>query len=76
MQRILVLGGGFAERWSAVAARKLDELGIGRERIEVMLVNRTAWHSIRMRNYEADLAPTIVPSSACVASGSCLGTIG
>ncbi|MGH7056979.1 MAG: FAD-dependent oxidoreductase, partial [Acetobacteraceae bacterium] len=62
MQRILVLGGGFAGLWSAVgAARELDELGIGPERVEVMLINRTPWHSIRVRNYEADLQPTIVP---------------
>jgi NADH dehydrogenase len=47
MQRILVLGAGFAGLWSAVgAARRLDELGIGPDRIEVTVVNRTAWHSI------------------------------
>jgi NADH dehydrogenase len=62
MQRILVLGAGFAGLWSAVgAARKLDELGIGPDRIEVMVVNRTAWHSIRVRNYEADLDETRLP---------------
>lgn len=62
MQRILVLGAGFAGLWSAVgAARKLDELGIGPDRVEVMVINRTAWHSIRVRNYEADLDGTRVP---------------
>jgi NADH:ubiquinone reductase (H+-translocating) len=56
MQRILVLGAGFAGLWSAIgAARRLDELGIGPERVEVLVVNRTAWHSIRVRNYEANL---------------------
>jgi NADH dehydrogenase len=59
--RILVLGGGFAGLWSAIgAARTLDELGIGPDRIEVVLIDRTPWHSIRVRNYEADLGDTRV----------------
>ncbi|HEY4848901.1 MAG TPA: FAD-dependent oxidoreductase [Methylocella sp.] len=62
MQRILVLGAGFAGLWSAVAAaRRLDELGAGPGEVEVLVVNRTAWHSIRVRNYEADLDDTLVP---------------
>jgi NADH:ubiquinone reductase (H+-translocating) len=62
MQRILVLGAGFAGLWSAVgAARKRDELGIGADDVEIAVVNRNAWHSIRVRNYEADLAGTRVP---------------
>lgn len=61
-KRILVLGGGFAGLWSAVgAARKLDELNQGPDAVEVILVNRDAFHSIRVRNYEADLIPTRVP---------------
>jgi NADH dehydrogenase len=60
--RILVLGGGFAGLWSAVgAARKLDELGLGPDAVDITLVNRDAFHSIRVRNYEADLTPTRVP---------------
>ena len=36
-QRILVLGGGFAGLWSALAAaRQLDQLGIGPDAIEVL----------------------------------------
>jgi len=62
MQRILVLGGGFAGLWSAVgAARKLDELGIGPDRVEVTLVSASPWHSIRVRNYEAALDGTRLP---------------
>jgi len=62
MQRILVLGAGFAGLWSAIgAARRLDQLGIGPDRIEVTVGNRTAWHSIRVRNYEADLDQTRLP---------------
>lgn len=61
-KRIVVLGGGFAGLWSAVgAARKLDELGHGPDVAEVTLVNRDAFHSIRVRNYEADLTPIRVP---------------
>jgi NADH dehydrogenase len=61
MQRIVVLGAGFAGLWSAIgAARKLDELGVGPERVEVVVVSRTAWHSIRVRNYEASLDGTRV----------------
>lgn len=60
MQRILVLGAGFAGLWSAVAAaRRLDELGAGE--VDVLVVNRTPYHSIRVRNYEADLNETRVP---------------
>jgi NADH dehydrogenase len=62
MKRILVLGGGFAGLWSAVgAARKLDELGVGPREVEVALVNRDAWHCIRVRNYEADLRDVRLP---------------
>lgn len=56
-KRIVVLGGGFAGLWSAVgAARKLDELGHGPNDVELTLVNRDAFHNIRVRNYEADLS--------------------
>lgn len=61
-QRIVVLGAGFAGLWAAIgAARKLDELGIGSDRVEVKVVDRSAWHSIRVRNYEAELADTRIP---------------
>jgi NADH dehydrogenase len=62
MQRILVLGAGFAGLWSALgAARKLDESGIGADRVQVALADRSAWHAIRVRNYEADLTSVRVP---------------
>jgi NADH:ubiquinone reductase (H+-translocating) len=61
-RRVVVLGGGFAGLWSAVgAARKLDELGHGPDAVEVSLVNRDAFHNIRVRNYEADLTRVRVP---------------
>lgn len=56
MQRIVVIGGGFAGFWSAVgAARKLDELGFGSE-VEVILVSRDGYLGIRPRYYEKDLS--------------------
>jgi len=62
MQRILILGAGFAGLWSAIgAARALDRRGIGQDRVEITVVNATPWHSIRVRNYEADLSDTCVP---------------
>lgn len=61
-QRILVLGAGFAGLWSALgAARVLDRLGVEHEAAEIVVVNRDAWHSIRVRNYEADLSGIRVP---------------
>jgi NADH dehydrogenase len=55
--RILVLGAGFAGLWSAAgAARALDEFGIGRDAVQVTVVNRDQWHAIRVRNYEPDLS--------------------
>lgn len=61
-QEILVLGGGFAGLWAAVgAARKLDELKVSSDQVHVTLVNRDAFHSIRVRNYESDLSDVRVP---------------
>lgn len=67
-KQILVLGGGFAGLWSAVgAARKLDELKLGQDAAQVTLVNRDAYHSIRVRNYEADLSQVRVPLDSVLA---------
>ena len=60
--RILVVGAGFAGLWCAIgAARKRDELGISPGELEILVVNRDAYHGLRVRNYEAELAPTRVP---------------
>jgi NADH:ubiquinone reductase (H+-translocating) len=57
MQRIVIVGGGFAGLWSAVgAARRRGELGIPTADLEITLVNRDDFHAIRVRNYEADLS--------------------
>lgn len=60
VERILVIGAGFAGLWSALsAARKLDELHRGDE-AEVAIVNPVPFHSMRVRNYEQPLDPTLV----------------
>jgi NADH:ubiquinone reductase (H+-translocating) len=62
MARILVLGSGFAGLWAAVgAARKLDELGIPRRQVEILVVDRNPYHGIRVRNYEPDLGNVAIP---------------
>jgi NADH dehydrogenase len=59
MKSIVVIGGGFAGLWSAAsAARAADLYG---KPVRITLVNRDDQHSIRVRNYEADLAVTRVP---------------
>jgi NADH:ubiquinone reductase (H+-translocating) len=62
LKRIVVIGAGFAGLWSAVgAARKLDELRVPADQVEVVVVNGTPYHSIRVRNYEQNLDETRVP---------------
>lgn len=61
MEQIVVLGAGFGGLWAAISAqRKLKE--IGREQdAKVTVVNRTPYHNIRVRNYEADISAVCVP---------------
>jgi NADH dehydrogenase len=62
MRNIIVIGAGFAGLWSALgAARRLDELGISSDDVTITMVNRDAWHSIRVRNYENDISDARVP---------------
>ncbi len=62
--RILIVGAGFAGLWAAIgAARKLDEMGTPKAAAEILVVDRNLYHSIRVRNYEADLSDTVIPLS-------------
>jgi NADH:ubiquinone reductase (H+-translocating) len=62
MARILILGAGFAGLWAAIgAARKLDELGTPPAAAEILVVDRNAYHNIRVRNYEVDLSDVAIP---------------
>ncbi|WP_316394504.1 NAD(P)/FAD-dependent oxidoreductase [Bradyrhizobium sp. 33ap4] len=60
MARILVLGAGFAGLWAALgAARKRD--GARAADTEILVVDRNAYHNIRVRNYEVDLGDVALP---------------
>ncbi|MGN1288359.1 MAG: NAD(P)/FAD-dependent oxidoreductase, partial [Bradyrhizobium sp.] len=62
MARILVLGAGFAGLWAALgAARKRDEIGARAADLEILVVDRNAYHNIRVRNYEVDLGDVALP---------------
>jgi NADH dehydrogenase len=62
LKQLLVIGGGFAGLWSALgAARRLDDLGIASDAINITLINRDRWHAIRVRNYESDISDARVP---------------
>jgi NADH dehydrogenase len=59
---ITVVGSGFAGLWSALgAARKLGELDVPSSDVTIEVINRDPYHSIRVRNYEADLSDVRVP---------------
>ena len=60
--RILVLGSGFAGLWAAVgAARRLAELGVGPDRVQVTVISAEPFHDIRVRNYEPDISACRIP---------------
>jgi NADH:ubiquinone reductase (H+-translocating) len=62
MQRIVVLGAGFAGLWAALAAaRARDEAAISADDLEITVVDARAHHSIRVCNYESDLSATWIP---------------
>ncbi|MBR0868742.1 FAD-dependent oxidoreductase [Bradyrhizobium tropiciagri] len=62
MARILVLGAGFAGLWAALgAARKREEIGARAADTEILVVDRNAYHNIRVRNYETDLSDVALP---------------
>jgi NADH:ubiquinone reductase (H+-translocating) len=64
MTRIVVLGAGFAGLWAAIgAARKSDEIGAPARDVEILVIDRNAYHNIRVRNYEVDLSDAAIPLS-------------
>nr|WP_231997205.1 FAD-dependent oxidoreductase [Mycobacterium sp. 1245111.1] len=61
-REIVVLGSGFAGLWAALgAARRLDELDVPPGEVGVTMISSQPFHDIRVRNYEADLAPSRLP---------------
>ncbi|HTI76083.1 MAG TPA: FAD-dependent oxidoreductase [Mycobacterium sp.] len=62
MTEVVVLGSGFAGLWAALgAARRLDELGATDGAVQITVLSSQPYHDIRVRNYEADLAPCRIP---------------
>ena len=62
VDRIVVAGGGFAGLWAAAAAARARDLaGRSAETLDIVLVDPSAFHTIRVRCYEADLAPVRIP---------------
>jgi len=62
MKRIVVVGGGFAGMWGALAAaRKTDLSGVSANNVEISLINRDGFHCIRPRLYENDLTEARIP---------------
>jgi NADH dehydrogenase len=61
-RRVLVLGSGFAGLWAALgAARRLDELSVSLDTVEIAVVSSQPYHDIRVRNYETDLSACRIP---------------
>jgi NADH dehydrogenase len=62
MKRILVLGAGFAGLWAAAAAaRARHAANMPPQEIEILVLDKQSYHSIRVRNYEVELADTLIP---------------
>ena len=62
MTRVLVLGAGFAGLWAAIgAARTREEFSARAASVEILVVDRNAYHNIRVRNYEVDLSEAAIP---------------
>jgi NADH dehydrogenase len=59
---VVVIGSGFAGLWAALgAARRLDELAVPAGTVDITVLSATAFHDIRVRNYEADLSACRIP---------------
>ncbi len=61
MKRILILGAGFAGLWAAAgAARARHAFGAESGQIEILVLDKQSYHSIRVRNYEVELSDTLI----------------
>ncbi|MFO1152839.1 MAG: FAD-dependent oxidoreductase [Rhodospirillales bacterium] len=61
MQRIVVVGAGFAGLWAAIGAARLRAEAGCVDGIEILVLTRTSEHVIRVRLYESDLSQARVP---------------
>lgn len=65
--RIVVLGAGFAGLWAAIGAARLrEEIGNAAAGVEILVIDRNAYHNIRVRNYELDLSDVAIPLPGCL----------
>jgi NADH:ubiquinone reductase (H+-translocating) len=59
---VVVIGSGFAGLWAALgAARRLDELAVPADTVDITVLSAKPFHDIRVRNYEADLSACRIP---------------
>jgi len=59
---VVVIGSGFAGLWAALgAARRLDELAVPKDTVDITVLSPKAFHDVRVRNYETDLSSCRVP---------------
>jgi NADH dehydrogenase len=59
---VVVIGSGFAGLWAALgAARRVDELAVPYDAVNVTVLSAKPFHDIRVRNYEADLSDCRIP---------------
>ena len=61
VKRILVLGAGLPASGARLAGPQTRRARVWPDAVAVTLVNRDAFHNIRVRNYEADLTRVRVP---------------
>ncbi|MBS1694874.1 MAG: FAD-dependent oxidoreductase [Actinobacteria bacterium] len=65
MNSVVVIGSGFAGLWAALGAvRRLDELGVPPDAVDVTVLSDKPFHDIRVRNYEPDLTDCRIPLGA------------
>jgi len=59
---VVVIGSGFAGLWAGLgAARRLDELAVPKDTVDITVLSPKAFHDVRVRNYETDLSSCRVP---------------
>ncbi len=62
MNRVLVIGSGFAGLWAALgAARRVEELAVPPGSVDITVLSAKPFHDIRVRNYETDLSTCRIP---------------